>query len=1209
MAKKYIKIESNNCEPPQEINIDITPSAAVTSTENEPGIVQKATQAEVNLGEDNSKYVTPETLHNKKASKTEEGIIKLGEGLDKNPVTGAIDVVNQEVTIPIGSSVRVGGYRVGNGLYVDPITGILSVVSSGCGGGGGGGGGSGIDWDQIDDYIDDRVNERIQDIIDLIIDGELSQIDVNTLKATINMIADDHSRILSLIDNYDIPISLSGAYISAYNALMVYIQPYIDGTHSTVTDPATFEQMFINYYTAKAAIEKEVINRDVLNAEQAEETREVLERIVDFNQVAIFPESGIIVGGTLAVGTPTYNNAGITGVTDLGNESVRFWAGSTYANRNTAPFRVTNSGKIWAGTDNSGFDYGITRPNAITFRNVVIQSPGSPPSYVPTNRGPYNPTYTYSAGNLVLYNNIQWEYVNEVPGNGGTPSESNTNWQVFLAGGSGVFRSYVFARSENKPNTPTGGTYTNPIPDEPEWFDTPPEGIEQLWQSTRIFTETGQPPQESAWKEPYEASDTFDLIWRWCSIDTDNPEEVGNPDTLPAIWEADSTNAVWQATKKIINNVEGNWIVVRIKGETGPPGVDGEQGLPGYHIEERYAVNNSPTLAPSLPNPFDRNPSNWSTVVPSQGPLQYMWTIKASINPADNSLIGQWSSPIRITGIRGEDGDGAIMFTSFVFRRSATAVPTPTGGTFSNPIPDGGFWTDSPPANENPLWASSRVFSSNPAHTAPHWSLPYLIADSPTVQFRFATVQNPNPPTPPNSGDAYGDWVSQPASFEDVIWMAQRSRNGTFTSSFSPWVVAKIKGENGADGAPGPKGDPGTPGAQGLPGEPGPIGPSLLYRGEYKPNAVYVARDNRIDLVKYLDLYYYTNRDAPTEEFSGQVPTNPRYWNLFGAQFESVATELLLAERATIKDLTVQYVETSPAGFKRAIINEYKELKDKDGVGKGIFEPQNNITLFSATNQKLIEMDDDSSPGLRIYSLEFNTYIAPINFSYPRRDWDHSNYNGNLVNGSMDFSKGFPRFFTGALESKVVGNNTHYIYLFRDAVPGLNLSDPDRFGKAGFPSASLSEDFSTLVNTNLIGSVSTGNLRDIGHPAFGGFYLDTDPFAILDYQLLYRGNSETSFYFPRIITSNGINSIFLQTSSIGRELMFINKSEYRLKLDVTGTGGPVFLNNDWTDADYLMVPSNRTYTLKLISTNGYATNVQDWRWVVISISHSNFSPF
>ena len=55
-----------------------------------------------------------------------------------------------------------------------------------------------------------------------------------------------------------------------------------------------------------------------------------------------------------------------------------------------------------------------------------------------------------------------------------------------------------------------------------------------------------------------------------------------------------------------------------------------------------------------------------------------------------------------------------------------------------------------------------------------------------------------------------------------------------------------------------------------------------------------------MDAVKYNNQYYIARIDAGT--FTGFVPTNTGKWNTFGAQFETIATNLLLAEGANIGD-------------------------------------------------------------------------------------------------------------------------------------------------------------------------------------------------------------------------------------------------------------------------------------------------------------------
>lgn len=84
------------------------------------------------------------------------------------------------------------------------------------------------------------------------------------------------------------------------------------------------------------------------NALQAKATAEGVKKITDFWGVTIDPDAGLIASGTLLVGSGALNNAGITGVIDEGPDSVRFWAGAPYADKDTAPFRVLDNGKMYA---------------------------------------------------------------------------------------------------------------------------------------------------------------------------------------------------------------------------------------------------------------------------------------------------------------------------------------------------------------------------------------------------------------------------------------------------------------------------------------------------------------------------------------------------------------------------------------------------------------------------------------------------------------------------------------------------------------------------------------------------------------------------------------------------------------------------------------------------------------------------------------------
>ncbi|MFC2487882.1 MAG: carbohydrate binding domain-containing protein [Alloprevotella sp.] len=76
--------------------------------------------------------------------------------------------------------------------------------------------------------------------------------------------------------------------------------------------------------------------------------------------------------------------------------------------------------------------------------------------------------------------------------------------------------------------------------------------------------------------------------------------------------------------------------------------------------------------------------------------------------------------------------------------------------------------------------------------------------------------------------------------------------------------------------------------------------PAMAYRGEYDAAKTYYGTAYRVDVVKYGKEYFVARTDAG--EFRAVAPPNASKWNNFGANFESVATQLLLAEDANIGD-------------------------------------------------------------------------------------------------------------------------------------------------------------------------------------------------------------------------------------------------------------------------------------------------------------------
>lgn len=106
-------------------------------------------------------------------------------------------------------------------------------------------------------------------------------------------------------------------------------------------------------------------------------------------------------------------------------------------------------------------------------------------------------------------------------------------------------------------------------------------------------------------------------------------------------------------------------------GEAGAAGVDGVDGVPGITTEVRYSIgtDTEPEASYTTPNLKKREPLGWSVGMPAlTTDYKYMWCIQSRINykagddPTDTSVgtlaSGQWSQPIRLTGLNGLDGTG-----------------------------------------------------------------------------------------------------------------------------------------------------------------------------------------------------------------------------------------------------------------------------------------------------------------------------------------------------------------------------------------------------------------------------------------------------------------------------------------------------------------------------------------------------------------------
>lgn len=149
-------------------------------------------------------------------------------------------------------------------------------------------------------------------------------------------------------------------------------------------------------------------------------------------------------------------------------------------------------------------------------------------------------------------------------------------------------------------------------------------------------------------------------------------------------------------------------------------------------------------------------------------------------------------------------------------------------------------------------------------------------------EYRFAKngSRNSAPALVKTDAEPCGWTTTQPTVRTlEYLWMvvAKKSATGALLTNWSePVRITPYDGKDGENGK----------------------SPAMVYRGVYDSSKTYYGNQYRVDAVKYNGIYYVARIDAG--EFHNVAPTNTSKWNNFGAQFESIATGLLLAENANI---------------------------------------------------------------------------------------------------------------------------------------------------------------------------------------------------------------------------------------------------------------------------------------------------------------------
>lgn len=370
---------------------------------------------------------------------------------------------------------------------------------------------------------------------------------------------------------------------------------------------------------------------------------------------------------------------------------------------------------------------------------------------------------------------------------------------------------------------PTGGSYDNPHPVEEEWTAEPTSANGILWYSERLFTEDGR-NQDAEWSMPAQLTYTL-----YTEFYTSNVEkEPGTPDTHPQNWvKGYQEGYIWLATQEVYNGSKQGWVVNLIRGtkiESVEATVDAEVGTPAVVV-----INKGTELNPKFIFQF----TNMKGEHGDRG--NYTFIFNGEINPTGNN---QTSSVVTPTGITLAVGDNVIdnngdVYTvrvigpttfaviqdavqtirgidtkrGVVYMRSNNdaSVKTPTGGSYTNPVPTESTWNTEIPDGSAKLWVSTRMFTSNGKNQEEAWSTPKNLTYVQYTETWYSTVEN-NPGNPDDNPD---NWSKTGNNF---IWIAVRT---IYNGSKQEWNIAKVVGKTGATGPTGAPGSNGSDGADG----------------------------------------------------------------------------------------------------------------------------------------------------------------------------------------------------------------------------------------------------------------------------------------------------------------------------------------------------------------------------------------------------------
>ena len=366
-------------------------------------------------------------------------------------------------------------------------------------------------------------------------------------------------------------------------------------------------------------------------------------------------------------------------------------------------------------------------------------------------------------------------------------------------------------------------------------------------------------------KLPNFARDQFDTLEEMKNVRDEDIDEghISYCISTDKHYKFNASNAIDQST--------GKWR--EFKGEKGDPGKDGQDGTNVSSNLTAFVFKSSETI-PSKPvgggwnsdtNVFTP-PTGWYTT--DQNMVGTIW-MSWAVFQTTGTIQGEWSTPVRITGENGKDGqDGkSIEFIYKVSNRVPNSSDKPSSVNEDGSVPYG--WTDHPTGvsesnqyewmcvrtKTDDLWSDwngPTVWSKQGANGKDGNGVEY-------VYKRTTTNLSPDRPTEVSQEDDFvpEGWTDDPTGVNEnnmYEWVCVRKYKEGIWSEFSnPALWAKW----------GEKGEPGKDGPQGVPGPAGQDGKTLYTWIRYAEDANGTGISNSPDGKSYIGLAY--NKETASE--------------------------------------------------------------------------------------------------------------------------------------------------------------------------------------------------------------------------------------------------------------------------------------------------------------------------------------------------------